>query len=121
VGKIVVVWLVFLVLFGVAAWDAGTVMIARFKLQNAAENAAFEAASAFKTTRDLRQAKQAALDQLKQDADGARMTKFRVDQTTGKVTVSLSERVSTVLAGRIGYFKKLTRATASHTSGPPTL
>ncbi len=121
VGKIIVVWLALLVLFGIAAWDAGAVMITRFKLQNAAENAAFEAASTYKTTRSVSEAKQAAVDQVRQDAAGARMTKFSIDPTTGDATVSLAERASTLLAGRIGLFKKLTKATASHTSGPPTL
>lgn len=121
VGKIIVVWLALLVLFGIAAWDAGAVMITRFKLQNTAENAAFEAASTYKTTRSVAKAKQAAVDQIQKDAASARMTEFSIDQSTGQATVSLAERASTILAGRIGFFKKLTRATASHTSGPPTL
>ncbi|HEX9122103.1 MAG TPA: pilus assembly protein TadG-related protein [Actinomycetota bacterium] len=121
IGKIMILWLALLVAFGIAAWDAGSIMITRFKLQNAAESAAFEAASTYKTTQSVNEARQTALDQVQQDAEGARMTTFKVDPTSGEVTVSLAKRASTILAGRIDFLRKLTKATASNTSGPPTL
>jgi uncharacterized membrane protein len=121
VGKIMVLWLALLVVFAIAAWDAGSVMITRFKLQNAAESAAFEAASTYKTTQSVNEAKATAVAQVKQDDEGARITSFKVDQTSGEVTITLAKRASTILAGKIDFLRKLTKATASNTSGPPTL
>ncbi|MFB3738238.1 MAG: pilus assembly protein TadG-related protein [Candidatus Velamenicoccus archaeovorus] len=121
VGKIMILWLALLAIFAVAAWDAGSVMITRFKLQNAAESAAFEAAATYKTTQSVEEARTTAEAEVRQDDEGARIVRFKVDPTSGEVTISLAKRASTILAGRFDFLRKLTKATASDTSGPPTL
>ncbi len=118
VGKIMVVWLALLVLLGLAAVDAARIAFARYKVADAAEQASFEAASIFEKTQDQSAAYQTALQTVSEIDAGAKVRSFTVNAQTGEVTVSVSKKASTLLAGR--FFKDLVKATATHTSGPPT-
>src|SRR5581483_1006832 len=44
-GKIMFVWLALLIVFLLAAWDTGSILLMRYKVSSAADDAAFEAAS----------------------------------------------------------------------------
>jgi uncharacterized membrane protein len=124
VGKIVIVWLVFLAALVLAAFDAGSIALNRYKVTSAASDAALEAANVFKQTGDRSQAYQAAVDLVNEDAPGARIPAkdgFSIDPQTGKVTIIVVKRASTLIAGRIGFLDSLTRAKATETSGPSTV
>jgi len=122
-GKIMFVWLALLVVFLLGAWDTGSILLMRYKVSSAANDAAFEAASVYKTTHSLDQAKTAALDQIQQQVPGAKLTKdgFVLDPTTGNVTITITKRASTLLAGRISFLKHFTKAVGTGTGSPPTL
>ncbi|HZP89653.1 MAG TPA: hypothetical protein VFC04_01510 [Actinomycetota bacterium] len=122
-GKIMFVWLALLVVFLLAAWDTGSILLMRYKVSSAAGDAAFEAASVYKTTHNIDDAKAAALDQIQQQVPGAKLTRdgFVLDPITGNVTITITKRASTLLAGRIGFLKHFTKAVGTGTGSPPTL
>ncbi len=121
VGKLMVVWLLLFALLVVAAWDAGSIAITNFKLSNAADAASLDAATAYRDSSSSRDAEAAAQARVEQDVAGARITRFSIDPSTKEVTLTLVERASTLLAGRIGFLKHFTKVSASSTSGPPLL
>lgn len=61
-GKILVLWIVLAVVFALAGIDAAQILYARYKVSDAAQTAAFEAASKLRDTHDRGEAYQAALD-----------------------------------------------------------
>jgi len=124
VGKIAILWLLFLAVFVVAAFDAGSIALTRYKVTEAASDAAREAANVFKQTGDRNQAYQAAADLVNEDAPGARIPAkdgFSIEPQTGRVTIVVVRKASTLIAGRIGFLESLTRAKITDTSGPSTV
>lgn len=120
-GKIVVVWLLMLAVLVIAGIDTGSILLNRYRVTSAADNAAFEAATAYKTTQNQNLAYQAALQQVKQQVSGARITKFSVDPKSGKVTLTVVRKAWSLVADRLSFTKKYLKAVATGTSGPPTL
>ncbi len=122
-GKITILWFVLLALFVVAAWDTGSILLTRYKVSSAADAAALEAATEYKRSNDVAAAKQAAIDQLKQQMPGAKLTRdgFKLDTTTGNVSVTVTKRASTLVAGRISFLEHYTKAVATGAASPPTL
>ena len=120
VGKMAVVWLILLALFVVAAFDMGSIAVARYKVTNAADDAAQQAADSFKQNGNRGDAFQAAVKQVAEDDPGARIPHngFSIDQATGRVTVTVEKKAATLVAGSIGYLQGLTKAKATSTSGP---
>lgn len=124
VGKLMILWLVLLAGLVLAAFDTGSIALTRYKVTSAASDAALEAANVFKQTGDRTQAYQAAVELVNEDVPGARIpTKdgFSIDPQTGKVTVVVMKRVSTLIAGRISFLESVLRAKATETSGPSTV
>jgi len=101
-GKIAIVWFLLLALFVVAAVDVGSVALTRFKVANAADKAAFQAAATFKNTAD-------------------RNHGFAIDARTGDVTVKVVKRAWSLIAGRLSQTKPYTKVSATSSSEPPTL
>jgi len=120
-GKIVVVWLLILAVLVVAGIDTGSILLNRYRVTSAADNAAFEAASAYKTTQNQNAAYQAALQQVNQQVSGARITKFTIDPRSGRVTLTVVKKAWSLVAGRLSFTKKYLKAVAVATSGPPTV
>lgn len=123
VGKIVILWLVLLAALVLAAFDTGSIALTRYKVTSTASDAALEAANVFKQTGNRNQAYQAAVELVSEDAAGARIPAkdgFSIDPQTGKVTVVVVKRASTLIAGRIGFLESVLRAKATETSGPST-
>lgn len=122
-GKLAIVWLLFFALLVVAAFDAGSIMLTRYKVNDSAQQAAFEAASTFKETGDRAETIDVALKQVETASRDAWVPKDGVviDPATGEVTVTVMMRASTVLAGRLGFLKRYTKATATNTAEPPVL
>jgi Flp pilus assembly protein TadG len=121
VGKILLVWLVVAAIVVVGAIDSGTILLARYRAANAAQDASFQAAGVYHDTRDRRQATQAALASIEEKDDGAKLASLEIDPATGTVTVTVKDRVSTLIAGRLGFTRRFTHVTAQDTSEPPTL
>jgi uncharacterized membrane protein len=122
-GKIAVVWLLLLAVFVVAAVDVGSIALTRFKVANAADKAAFQAASEFKDSADRLKAFDAARQIVEEDARGAKIPEngFSIDPATGDVTITVVERSWSLVAGRLSFTRSYTKVTATSTSPPPTL
>jgi uncharacterized membrane protein len=123
IGKIAILWFVLLALFVVAAWDTGSILLTRYKVSSAADAAALQAASVYHSTHNIKSAKQAAIDQVRQEMPGAKLARngFKVDTANGNVTVTVTKSASTLIAGRIGFLKHYTRTEATGTASAPTL
>jgi uncharacterized membrane protein len=123
VGKIAFVWLLMLALFIVAAVDVGSIAVTRFKVANAADKAAFQAASEFKDSADRLKALEAAQRVIEEDVPGAKIPAdgFTIDPRTGDVTVKVVKKAWSLVAGRLSFTRSYTKVSASSTSRPPTL
>ncbi len=116
VGKFIVIWLAVMVVLGLAAFDTVRILLARYKVADAAQEASFQAAGVLHSSGDRRSALEAALAAVADKDEGARVTQFTIDPQTQQVTVTVTKKVSTLLAGRIGYLQGFTKAIASDTS-----
>jgi uncharacterized membrane protein len=124
VRSVTILWLVILAALAVAGFDAGSIAFTQYRVTNAASDAALEAATVFKQTGDRNQAYKAAVQSVKKDAPDSLIPDkdgFSIDPRTGKATVVVVKRASTVIAGRIGFLDSLVRAKAKETSGPRTV
>ena len=121
IGKILVLWLVLGVLLLVFAYDGIQVAVTRFRVADAAQTAAFEGAASLRSTQGDREAAYRAALQAVEDAGSTlRMAEFVIDPQTGQVTVTVTHKASTLLMGRIGFLRSLTKARATETSEPPS-
>jgi len=121
IGKIMILWIVLAVVLALAAIDTAQILFTRYKVTDAAEKASFEAAATLLSSGDRAAAYQTALDTVEATDPGAKMTGFEIDPATKQVTVTVTKKASTLVAGRLGFLKHLTKATATDTSEPPAL
>jgi hypothetical protein len=119
VGKLLILWLVMAAVLVVAAVDAGTILLARYRAADAAQNASFDAAGAYHTSKSERAALQAAKASVAASDADARLASFELDPRTGDVTVTVTQHVSTLVAGRFGFTQAFTHVTATDTSEAP--
>jgi uncharacterized membrane protein len=116
-GKGLVVGLIILALLVVAAIDGGAIVVTKTSLSDTAQQAAFDGASTYQTTRDVRSAEQAA--EQTATGDGARIVSFVVNKQTGDVTVTLAKKAPTVVIQRFSYTKKWGELRETGHSPPP--
>jgi Putative Flp pilus-assembly TadE/G-like len=116
VGKIVVLWLVVLAVAALLAIDAGSIVLARFRTSDLAEDAATAAAETFEETSDEQAAKLAALETIEDSEDRARLKRIRV--TRGEVTVVLTSTAGTIVVGRIPWFDQLAKVKVTESTAP---
>ena len=118
VGKLLAIWLALLALLGLAAFDTAQILLARYRVADAAQEASFQAASALRETGDRQAALEAALAAVVDRDEGARVARFSIDDQTGQVTVTVTKRASTLIARHLSFLKDLTKASATDTSEP---
>jgi hypothetical protein len=115
IGKILVLWLVILGVVVVVLVDGGSIVLARLRTHDLARDAASAAEERLSETGKRRQAVRTALETIGEADDDARLVELEVSGR-GDVTVVVSDRVGTLLIGRLGFFEHLTTATASDTA-----
>jgi hypothetical protein len=117
VGKILVLWLVLAVLLAVLAYDGIRIAVTRFRVADAAQTAAFESATALRSTRGDRDAAYRAAQQAVAETDeGLRLTGFVIDPRTNEIRVTVAQKAPTILVERIGFLSSLTRARTTEAS-----
>jgi uncharacterized membrane protein len=123
VGKIIVVWLVFVAVLGIFAIDAASVLFTKFRLSDAAATAASTAVSIYENERDVTAACNAAELSVRQSVPDAVMAKAwcKVDTSSGDVTITLRKTATTVIAGRFSFTRDLTRVVQRETAEPSSL
>jgi hypothetical protein len=119
--KAVAITLVFLVVFGIAAIDAGSILIARYNLTQLADDAAFEGAIAYRNQEDRSEACARAEDVVESGDPDASHPKIGwcVVDPDGLVTITLKKTADTFVAKYISYFEEFTRIRATGQSGAP--
>lgn len=115
VGKLLVLWLVFLALVVVTLYDAGSIAFARLRVADLAQDAAFASAQRFDETGERRQAVRTALATIASSDEDARLSELEISRR-GEVTVVVTDRATTLLAGRIGFLDHLAIVTGSDTT-----
>ena len=117
--KAVAVTLVLLVVFGIAAIDAGSILVARYNLTQLAEQAAFEGAIAYRNAHDKSDACARAAEFVAKEDPSASHPKIGwcVIDPDGLVTITLKKVASTFAAKRISYFEEFTHMRATEQSG----
>ena len=117
VGKILLVWLLLLVVLVVGAIDAGSILLARSRAADLAEDASVSAAGAFAQSGDEEQAKLAALDTIADADEPVRLKSIDVGRR--EVTVVLVVHADTLVVGRIPFLDDLGRVTVSGSTTAP--
>jgi Flp pilus assembly protein TadG len=115
VGKLLVLWLVFLALMVVALFDVGSIVFARLRVADLAQDASFASAQRFDETGERRQAVRAALASIASSDEDARLSELEISRR-GEVTVVVTDQATTLLAGRIGFLDHLAIVTGSDTT-----
>jgi uncharacterized membrane protein len=123
VGKIIVVWLLFVAVLGIFAIDSASVLFTKFRLSDAAATAASTAVSTYQNERDVTAACDAAKTSVVQADPDATMGKTwcRVDTSSGDVTITLRKTATTVIAGRFSFTRDLTKVVQQETAEPSSL
>jgi hypothetical protein len=117
VGKILLVWLLLLVVLVVGAIDAGSILLARSRASDLAEDASVSAAAAFAQSGEEEQAKLAALDTIADADEPVRLKSIDVGRR--EVTVVLAVHADTLVVGRVPFLDDLARVTVSGSTAAP--
>lgn len=122
-GKIAVIWLLAIVLIGVAAVDAASIVFTKFRLSDIAVNAANAGVAAFKTSKSGRQACQAAAATVQAEDDTLELREgdCKVSAHDGSVTIVLRTEAKTLLASRLPFTEDFTKVVMKETVGATTL
>ena len=124
IGKLLVVWLLLLVLIGVAVIDGTSIVMARFQLSDAATRAATEAAASLNRGGSATEACEIAADSLDEndpDARRPRRTWCEVDTSDRLVTIRLRKDAGTLLAGRLSFTEELASVSVEESAGRSSL
>ena len=119
IGKLILVWLLMFALAVVAAIDAGSIVLARFRGNDVATRAAVAASRTFAIEQSPNRAEESA-QEVVDGQTGATMTDFLV-ATDGSVTVDVRMDPNTIVAERLDFLLgDLVVVTAEATAPPPT-
>lgn len=123
VGKVIVVWLLFLAVIAVAAIDAASIAFTTYKLSDVGSAAASEGALVFKNDHDVRKTCARVAKVVTAQEPTARVARggCSVEAPTGRVTVKIQKRASTVIAHRITWTEDFATVSVTETAGPPSL
>ena len=123
VGKMVVVWLLFLAVIAVAAIDAASIAFTTYKLSDVGTAAATEGALVFRGDHDVRATCERVAKVVAAQEPSARVTRggCSIERPTGLVTVKVRKPASTLLAHRIPWTEDFATVTVTETAGPPSL
>ena len=123
VGKMIIVWLLFLGLIAVAAIDAASIAFTTYKLSDVGQAAASEGARVYRGDHDVRETCERVADVVAAQEPTARVAHggCSVERPTGLVTVKVRKLASTLVAHRIPWTEDFARVTVTETAGPPSL
>jgi hypothetical protein len=116
VGKLILAWLLVAALLVVLALDVGSILLARYRAADVAQDVAFAAAETFAETGDVEAARVVALGEIGRAGADARLK--RIDVNGREVTVVLVDRAGTLLLGRFPFTEDLTKVTVTDTAAP---
>jgi len=123
VGKIIIVWLIVVGVFGIAAIDTVSILFTKFHDSDVALSAAADAANKWRDSQDENGACAAATTSVAAEDEAAHIPTGGciVNTKTGEVTITVRKEAHTLVAGKIGPLEKFAKTSATETSGPTTL
>lgn len=123
VGKMIVVWLLFLAVIAVAAIDAASIAFTTYKLSDAGSAAASEGALVYKRARNVRETCERVAQVVSKQEPTARVTRggCSIERPTGLVTVKVRKQANTLVAHRIPWTEEFATVVVTETAGPPSL
>ncbi len=115
VGKAILVSLVLLARVAGAAWDAGSILVARYRVADLAERATYEARAVYDRSHDRRAACAAAEDLVEADDPRARIPDGGcvIDPVRRELRVTVRRVAGTLLVRRIPFLRPYGRARAT--------
>lgn len=116
IGKLIVAWMLVAALLVVLAIDVGSIVLARYRAADLAQDVAFAAAETFAETGDADAARAEALGEIRSAEAGARLK--RIDINGSEVTVVLVVRAGTLVLGRFPFTGELDRVTVTDAALP---
>ena len=118
-GGIITGWLLKLVIslaiFGVVAFEAGAIVVAKVTIEDIAGDAVAAAAQEYRTTHNADEAEQAAREVAQ--AKGAVLQAFSVVENGNAVVVTVSKPAKTLFIHRIGVTKSWAVASSTRRRG----
>ena len=117
VGKLIVLWLALAAIVVIVAIDGGSILLARSRAEDLADDASASASQAYRETGDEEAAKLAALDTIADADEPVRLKRIDVGRRT--VTVVITTRADTLVVGRIPMFDDLARVTVTGSAEVP--
>jgi hypothetical protein len=117
VGYLIATLLAFAIL-GLAANEAGQIVVAKVHASNAATAAAEAGAESFRSTHSRSQARLQAQQAATAIDGGAQITAFSL-KPDGTVTVTVVTTARTLIARHVAFLRHFGVQRSSHTAGPP--
>jgi uncharacterized membrane protein len=117
VGKLIALWLALAAIVVIVAIDGGSILLARSRAEDLADDASASASQAYRETGDEEEAKLAALDTIADADEPVRLKRIDVGRRT--VTVVITTRADTLVVGRIPMFDDLARLTVTGSAEVP--
>lgn len=123
VGKMIVVWLLFLAVIAVGAIDAASIAFTTYQLSDVGATAASEGALVFKADHDVRRTCARVEKVVTAQEPTAKVVRggCSVEAPTGLVTVKIQKLASTIIVHRISWTEDFASVTVTETAGPPSL
>lgn len=118
VGKIMIVWLLIVAVFGIGAIDAASILFTKYHVTDLAGTAASTAADKYQGTKDENQACQAAADYVASQDSQAHIPTggCKIDTTSGDATVTVRKVASTIAVKHIPPLRKFDHVSATQSS-----
>jgi hypothetical protein len=123
VGKMMVTILVVIVVVGIAAVEAGSIVFTKLSLENTASAAAADGERELAASKSAASACQAAAaSALQQDKDVVFVVQAcKADPSTGQISIKLRKTAPTLIIGKVGFLRKLGVVKATAETGPGTV
>jgi hypothetical protein len=123
IGKMIVIWLLFLLVIAVAAIDAASIAFTTYKLSDVGAAAASEGALVYERAHNVRKTCERVAKLVTDQEPTARVARggCSIERPTGLVTVKVRRKASTLLAHRIPWTKGFAVVIVTETAGPPSL
>jgi hypothetical protein len=116
IGKLLALWLVVAALLLLLVLDVGSILLARYRTADLAQDVAFTAAESFAATGDVDEAREAAREEIRRSGADARLK--RIDVNGREVTVVVVGRAGTLLLDLLPFTEDLARVTVTDTAAP---
>ena len=123
VGKMLVVWLLLVALFGIAAVDTVSIAFTKLRTSDIASNAAADAANVWRDSKDKAKACEAAAASVAGEDPDAHIARAGcvINVQTGEATITVRKTASTMVADKVSFLQKFAKVESTESAGPTVL